>query len=242
VKKPIAIILISLAGIALAQFRPVTDEEHAFDRRVTTAFDSLLTAAARKMEQPWQFKFEPGYHGWMRDEIDCPHLPHELRFSISLFFPGESEQALALELEQNRYCAITDSLAALGLENTMENPWDRAEIYVDVVVNYYALSDGAAIDTTVVAANQRVLHDSGAVFGLYESYPGSSDRPTSRYWFGAVPLKDNPASIPHYDRSRPIRRTDVRNVILTIHTARNLAREFYRNLDVRAIKRVIAEL
>lgn len=80
------------------------------------------------------------------------------------------------------------------------------------------------------------------MLGIYETYPGSSDRPTSRYWFGAIPFKSSPSTIPHYDRSRPIRRTDVKNVILTIHTARELAQEFYRNLDVRAIKRIIAEM
>ena len=123
----------------------------------------------------------------------------------------------------------------------MENPWDRTEIYVDVVVNYYTLAQ-VSIDTSKLSSNERIIHLPGAVLSIYQAYPGSSDRPTTRCWFGAIPFKDNPSTIPNYSPSRRINRTDVKNVIVTIQTERTLALEFYHNMDVQAIKRIIDEM
>ncbi len=239
---PSALILVlGLAGVVPAQFRQTTEAERAWDQQVVSEFEKILTNAAGKMSQPWVYKFDPEYHGYQRDEIDvsvCGFLPHELRCSILLTFPGESEAAQKLELEGNRYAEISDSLTAIGQQNTLENPWDRTEIYVDVVVNYYGLAQ-MAIDTTKLNVNEKILQMPGAVLSVYQVYPGSSSRPTTMCWFGEVPFKSNPSTIPNYSPSRLINRTDVKNVILTIHTAPALAQEFYQNLDVAAIQRII---
>ena len=102
-----------ITSLSFSEWRETTPEERAFDKKVVTEFEKILTDAARKMTQHWKYTFNPGYEG--RYEIDAPdHLPHELRCSMLLDFPGESEEAQKLELEGNRYAEVTDSLAALG--------------------------------------------------------------------------------------------------------------------------------
>jgi hypothetical protein len=234
------ILCLAVSSLSRAQWRAATPAEIAFEKRISAEFEKILTAAAKKMSQPWTYQFNPAHQGPF-DFDACDYIPHEVRVSMGLAFPPDSPDANRIEQELIRYEQIRDSLAQSGKTYDRESPWDSMEVYVDIVVNYGALAF-ESIDTTKLNSNEMMIHLPGAVLAIYQAYPGSSDRPTTRCWFGDIPFKSNPQTHPHYSPSRPINRTDVKNVIITIQTAPALAREFYRNIDVQAIQRVIEEM
>jgi len=228
-------------GVSSAQWRAATQAEIAFEKRISVEFEKILTDAAKKMSQPWTFQYHPAHDGPF-DFDACDYIPHEVRVSMGLSFPGDSPDANRLEQELNRYDQIKDSLGALGITYDRESPWDNMEVWVEIVVNYSALSQGMCIDSTPLNPQQSILQLQGTQMAILEKYPGSSDRPCTRCWYGEVPFKNNPQTHLRYSQSKSIDRTDVINIILNIQTAPALAQEFYQNLDIPAIERVIREM
>jgi hypothetical protein len=236
----VLILCLAVSSLALAQWRAATAEEIAFEKRISAEFEKILTAAAKKMSQPWTYQFNPAHQGPF-DFDACDYIPHEVRVSMGLAFPPDSPDANRIEQDLIRYDQIKDSLAQSGKSYDRESPWDSMEVWVEIVVNYSALSQDARIDTTKLSANEKALPMPGAVLAIYQAYLGSSDRPTTRCWYGEIPFKNNPQTYPHYSPGHTINRCEVHNVILTVQTAPALAQEFYHNLDVATIKRIIEE-